>query len=177
MYQYGQIIPFRFYFQLNYCKIIIPFNWRHFLKKPNELMDVKTVSKLGNAGFLSISWKLLYLNLYKHCNIYSYIISYIFNYSTIYSVLAMYHVTISGMSASACSVTQSCQTLCDSMHCSPPGSPVHEIYPARILERVAVSYPRDLPDPGIEPTSTVSPAVTGRLFTTEPPGKPHIRYR
>ena len=74
----------------------------------------------------------------------------------------MYCVMISGMSASACSVTQSCQTLCDSMHCSPPGSPVHEIYPARILERVAVSYSGDLPDPGIEPTSTVSPAVTGR---------------
>ena len=29
--------------------------------------------------------------------------------------------------------------------------------------------PRDLPDPGIEPTS---PALAGRFFTTEPPGKP-----
>ena len=29
--------------------------------------------------------------------------------------------------------------------------------------------PGDLPDPEIEP---VSPAVTGRFFTTEPPGKP-----
>ena len=85
-------------------------------------MDMKTVSKLGNAGFLSISWKLLYLNLYKHCNIYSYIVPYIFNYSTISSVLAMYHITISDMSVAACSVTQSCQTLCDSTRCSPPGS-------------------------------------------------------
>ena len=142
MYQYGQIIPLRFYLQLNHYKIIIPFNWRHSLKKSNELMDMKTVSKLGNAGFLSISWKLLYLNLYKHCNIYSYIVPYILNYSTIYSVLAMYHVTISDMSAAACSVTQSCQTLCDPMHCSPPGSPVHEIFPARILEWVVISYSR-----------------------------------
>ena len=31
---------------------------------------------------------------------------------------------------------------------------------------------RDLPDPGIKPTSPVSPALAGRLFTTEPPGKP-----
>ena len=29
--------------------------------------------------------------------------------------------------------------------------------------------PEDLPDPGIEP---MSPVLTGRLFTTEPPGKP-----
>ena len=32
--------------------------------------------------------------------------------------------------------------------------------------------PRDLPDPRIEPTSPVSPALAGRFFTTEPPGKP-----
>ena len=29
--------------------------------------------------------------------------------------------------------------------------------------------PEDLPDPGTEP---MSPVLTGRLFTTEPPGKP-----
>ena len=28
------------------------------------------------------------------------------------------------------------------MHCSPPGSPVHEIFPARILEWVVISYSR-----------------------------------
>ena len=32
--------------------------------------------------------------------------------------------------------------------------------------------PGDLPNPGIEPASPVSPALTGRFFTTEPPGKP-----
>ena len=32
--------------------------------------------------------------------------------------------------------------------------------------------PRDLPNPGIEPTSLVSPALAGRFFTTVPPGKP-----
>ena len=34
----------------------------------------------------------------------------------------------------------------------------------------------DLPDPGIEPTSLVSPALTSRFFTTEPPGKPQGKY-
>ena len=31
--------------------------------------------------------------------------------------------------------------------------------------------PGDLPDPGIEPKS---PALAGRFFTTESPGKPHL---
>ena len=36
--------------------------------------------------------------------------------------------------------------------------------------------PRDLPNPGIEPASLVSPALAGRFFTAEPPGKPIIVY-
>ena len=32
--------------------------------------------------------------------------------------------------------------------------------------------PRDLPDPGIEPESLVSPALAGRFFITVPPGTP-----
>ena len=30
----------------------------------------------------------------------------------------------------------------------------------------------NLPDPGIQPMSLASPALTGGFFTTEPPGKP-----
>ena len=39
-------------------------------------------------------------------------------------------------------VTQSCLTLCDPMDCSPPGSSVHGILQARILEWVAIPFPR-----------------------------------
>ena len=35
-----------------------------------------------------------------------------------------------------------------------------------------VYTPGDLPNPGIEPMSLVSPVLAGRFFTTEPPGKP-----
>ena len=42
----------------------------------------------------------------------------------------------------ACSVAQSCPTLCDPMDRSPPGSPVHGIFQARRLEWVAISYSR-----------------------------------
>ena len=40
------------------------------------------------------------------------------------------------------SVTQSCLTLRDPMNCSPPGSSVHGIFQARILEWVAISSSR-----------------------------------
>ena len=39
-------------------------------------------------------------------------------------------------------VTQSCPTLCDPMDCCPPGSSVHGILQARILECVAISFSR-----------------------------------
>ena len=37
-------------------------------------------------------------------------------------------------------VAQSCWTLCDHMDCSPPGSSVHGISQARILERVVILF-------------------------------------
>ena len=52
---------------------------------------------------------------------------------------------------------------------SPPGSSVHGISQARILEWVAFHSSGDLPDLGFE---HVSSALAGRFFTTEPPGKP-----
>ena len=41
-------------------------------------------------------------------------------------------------------VAQSCPTLCDPMDCNPPGSSVHEIFQARILEWVAISFSKKL---------------------------------
>ena len=40
-------------------------------------------------------------------------------------------------------VTQSCPTICDPMDCSLPGSSVHGILPARILEWVAMPFSRE----------------------------------
>ena len=40
---------------------------------------------------------------------------------------------------------------------------VHGIFQARILEWIAISYSRDLPNPGIEPAS---PALAGGFFVT-----------
>ena len=57
---------------------------------------------------------------------------------------------VSSASISAVHVhAQLCPTLCDPMDCSPPGSSVHGIFQARILEWVPIAYSGDLPDPGI----------------------------
>ena len=44
-------------------------------------------------------------------------------------------------------VTQSCLILCDSMDCSPPGSSVHGILQATILEWAVISFPRGSSQP------------------------------
>ena len=63
------------------------------------------------------------------------------------------------------------------MDCKLPGSSVHGILQARILEWVAMPYLLqgifpvqgwDLPSPGMEPASLSSPALAGRFFTTNP---------
>ena len=50
------------------------------------------------------------------------------------------------------------------MDCSLPGSSVHEILQARILERVAIPSPGDLPNPGTEPGS---PALQADLLSSQ----------
>ena len=60
-----------------------------------------------------------------------------------------------------CLATQSCLTLCEPLDYTPPRSSVHGIFQARILDwsRLSGHSPGDLPDPGIEPTFPVSPAL------------------
>ena len=59
---------------------------------------------------------------------------------------------------------QSFPTLSDPMDCSLPGSFVHEILQARILEWVAIPPPGNLPGPEMEPMSLVPPALADRFF-------------
>ena len=50
----------------------------------------------------------------------------------------------------ACSVTESCLTLCDPVVCHPPDPSVPGISQARTLECIAVSSSRDFLNPGTE---------------------------
>ena len=58
-----------------------------------------------------------------------------------------------------------------------PGSSVHGILQARILEWVAISSSRGSSDSGIEPMSPASPTLAGGFFTTLSPGKPQREHR
>jgi len=56
------------------------------------------------------------------------------------------------------------------MDCSPSGSLFMGFSRQEYLSRFPVPPPENLPNPVIEPTSLVSPALAGGSFTTEPPG-------
>ena len=62
-------------------------------------------------------------------------------------------------------VSQLCLTLCDPVDCNPPGSSVHRILQARILE-LPCPPQGDLPTPGTEPRF---PALQADSLPSEPP--------
>ena len=70
-----------------------------------------------------------------------------------------------------CIPVHSCPILCNPMDCSLPGSSVHGILQARILEWVAIPYSGDLPNPGIEPASLLH-RQAGFFLPLAAPGKP-----
>ena len=82
-----------------------------------------------------------------------------------FQILSMYiHMCASAQ------LLQACPTLCNPTDCSPLGSSVHGILPARILQRLLC------PSQGIFPTQGWNPCLlhAGRFFTVEPPGKPYF---
>ena len=82
---------------------------------------------------------------------------------------------VSNEMCAVCLVAQSCPILCDPLDCSPPGSSVHEILQARILEWVAMPPPPGhLTNPGMEPRFL---ALRADSLPSEPPGKPSSELR
>ena len=75
------------------------------------------------------------------------------DYSSVSDVCVCVCVCVSALSHTVC------PALCDPRDCSPPGSSAHAVLQARTLEWVANSSPGDLPDPGTELPSPVSPAL------------------
>ena len=60
-------------------------------------------------------------------------------------------------------VAHLCLTLCDPMDCSLPGSSIHEIFQARVLEWVAISFSRGSSQPR---NRTQDSCIASRHFTT-----------
>ena len=71
-------------------------------------------------------------------------------------------------------VTQSCPTLCHLMHCSPPGSSVHGVLQARILEWVTISFSRGSSQ--LRGQTWVT-CTAGRSEPSEPPRKLYYRNK
>ena len=61
---------------------------------------------------------------------------------------------------------QSYPTCCDPTDCSPPGSSVHGILRQEYWSELPRPPPGDLPNPGMEPMSLMSPTIVGWFFTT-----------
>ena len=73
-----------------------------------------------------------------------------------------------------CLVTQSCPTLCDPMDCSPPGSSVHGILYAKILEWVVMPSSRGSSQ--LRDRTQVS-HIAGEFFTDWATTEAHWDYR
>ena len=69
-------------------------------------------------------------------------------------------------------VTQLCLTFYDPKDYSLPGSSVHGILQARLLELVVIPFSRGLPDSGIKTGSSPLPADS---LPSEPPGIGHSK--
>ena len=72
---------------------------------------------------------------------------------------------------------QSCLTLCDPMHCSPPGSSIHGILRARILAWVAMPSSKGS-SPSRDQTPSLLPLLHWQAGSSPlaPPGKPQSNY-
>ena len=73
---------------------------------------------------------------------------------------------LSGQSESVSSLVMS--KFCNHTDRSPPGSSLHGISQARMLQWVAISFSRDLPNPGTEPKS---PTLNLDSLPSVPPGR------
>ena len=71
------------------------------------------------------------------------------------------------------SVAQSCPTLCNSLDCKPPGSSVHGILQASILEWVVISFFRRSSSPR---DRTWFSCIAADSLLSEPPGKPLLDH-
>ena len=70
-------------------------------------------------------------------------------------------------------VAQSCLTLCDPMNYSPPGSSLHGILQARILEWVAIPFSRESSRPRDQ---TQVSRIAGRFFTVCAARETHLSW-
>ena len=121
-------------------------------------MNIQGSFPLGLTGLISLLSKGL-KNLLQHHSVKASVLQ----CSTFFRVQLLHpHMTTGKTMKMKVLVAQSCLTLCDPLDCSLPGSFVHGILQARILEWVAISFFRGSSQP--RDWTWVS-SILGRRFT------------
>ena len=82
------------------------------------------------------------------------------------------HIQWGAAKTNKCVCALSCPTLCDSMTVARQAPLSMGFSRQKYWSGLLFPSPGDLPDPGIEPMSLVSPTVAGGFFTTALPRKP-----
>ena len=102
------------------------------------------IIRLISFCLFHVSWGLPLLGFWCHCleKHYLSIFSSCFFYFRWKDKSISFYFIFARSRISESEVAQSCPTLCDPMDCSLPGSSVHGILQARILEWVAISFSR-----------------------------------
>ena len=100
--------------------------------------------------------------------------------SSLVKCLFMYFANVltkSGLIWLMCFLTQSCPTLCNTMdYIAHQALLSMKFFRQEILEWVAISFSRDLLNPGIEPVSPVSSALQTDSLPADPSGKSLTEY-
>ena len=91
-----------------------------------SLCETGNPAKTETTASSCFSYANIELRIYVHINIQTYIWTYLCRYICEY----------------CCLIPKSCPILCDPIHCNPPGSSVHSVFQARILEWVVISFSR-----------------------------------
>ena len=73
--------------------------------------------------------------------------------------------------------TQLCPTLGDPMDCRPPGSSIHGIFQARILEWIVTSFSRGSSQPRDQTRVSCLSFIDRHSLPTEPLGEAHYHLR
>ena len=97
------------------------------------------------SRFLLVTY-FIYSNMYMSVSVSQFLSSFPGKHKFVFSfsrLLWLFRVFYISLCVCVCVlVAQLCLTLCDPMDCSPPGSSVHGILQARILEWIAISFSR-----------------------------------
>ena len=145
------LLPAKFYFSFmweNFLEIILQLSFQ------NRYLLIFVFGKLKQNEHQSC----LSLLFFKSCNRFSFFFPIMTSY---YKNFFGSHVVEAFTLPYLKLLTQSCPTLCYPMDCSPPGSSVHRILQARILEWVAISFSRGSSRPRDQ---TQVSHIAGRCF-------------